>query len=235
MIKAELLTDKDCPNVATARAQLKKALEQLGLEPLWQEWQVGDSSAPAYMQGLGSPSILINEKDVSGWEATEDNNCCRVYSNSSGGFQGTPTFESITEAIKVAMSSGRKSASGQISLNLAVLPSIGIALLPAVFCPACWPAYAGLLSSLGVGFINYTPFLLPGTILLLALSMLALAYGAKQRRGYMPLLMGLFAAALILAGKFIYDVNVLLYSGVAILIFASILNSWPEKPVCDTS
>ena len=108
-IKIELLTDKDCPNVMSARGQLKKALKQFELEPAWQEYQIGAPSVPAYMHGLGSPSILINKKDVAGGEATEDNNCCRVYSNSSGGFQGTPTFEAITAAIKSALLPDRKS------------------------------------------------------------------------------------------------------------------------------
>ena len=31
---------------------------------------------------------------------------------------------------------------------LATLPGIAVSLLPSVTCPACWPAYAGLLSSL---------------------------------------------------------------------------------------
>src|SRR5215831_11945154 len=35
----------------------------------------------------------------------------------------------------------------------AVLPGIGVALMPKLICPLCWPAYAGLLSAVGLGFL----------------------------------------------------------------------------------
>jgi hypothetical protein len=38
--------------------------------------------------------------------------------------------------------------------NLLAVPGIGLSLLPKIACPACWPAYAGLLSSLGLGFLG---------------------------------------------------------------------------------
>jgi hypothetical protein len=47
--------------------------------------------------------------------------------------------------------------------NLLAVPGIGLSLLPKVACPACWPAYAGLLSSLGLGFLVSTAYLLPMT------------------------------------------------------------------------
>ena len=42
----------------------------------------------------------------------------------------------------------------------------GVAVLPVLTCPACWPLYAGLLSALGISFVNYTPFLFPITALI---------------------------------------------------------------------
>src|SRR3954462_8565336 len=35
----------------------------------------------------------------------------------------------------------------------AALPGIGFSLLPKMLCPACWPAYAGIVSALGLGFL----------------------------------------------------------------------------------
>jgi hypothetical protein len=32
------------------------------------------------------------------------------------------------------------------------LPGVGASLFPKLACPLCWPAYAGLLSSVGLGF-----------------------------------------------------------------------------------
>jgi hypothetical protein len=34
--------------------------------------------------------------------------------------------------------------------NLLAVPGMGVAFLPKLACPACWPAYAGLLSGQGV-------------------------------------------------------------------------------------
>ncbi|MFQ5453257.1 MAG: hypothetical protein ACE5D6_03620, partial [Candidatus Zixiibacteriota bacterium] len=36
---------------------------------------------------------------------------------------------------------------------ITALPGIGAAMLPNVTCPACWPVYAGILSSMGLGFL----------------------------------------------------------------------------------
>ena len=35
----------------------------------------------------------------------------------------------------------------------AVIPGIGVSLMPKLICPLCWPAYAGLLSAVGLGFL----------------------------------------------------------------------------------
>ena len=95
-----------------------------------------------------------------------DGSCgCRVYVDESGAFQGVPSLEQITQAIR----SATPTRSGWRRV-LPVLPALGAALLPALGCPACWPAYAGLLSALGVGFVNYTPLLFPLTVVFLATS-----------------------------------------------------------------
>jgi hypothetical protein len=65
---------------------------------------------------------------------------------------------------------------------LALLLAIGVALLPKLTCPACWPAYAGVLSALGLGFFNYTPFLLPLTLLFLLVSVGSLFLAARRHQ-----------------------------------------------------
>lgn len=116
------------------------------------------------------------------------------------------------------------------------LPSFiasGVAALPVLTCPACWPLYAGLLSALGLGFIDYTPFLLPVTAVLLAIALIPLAWRAQRRRGYKPLLTGIAGAAMILAGKFWLENQPLYYAGIAVLLAASLWNIWPQKqPSC---
>jgi hypothetical protein len=118
--------------------------------------------------------------------------------------------------------------------SLAVLPGIGVSLLPKLMCPMCWPAYAGIVSALGLGFLISTKYLLPLTFIFLALTTLALGFRASQRHGYAPFCLGVIAAATILAGKFYFDVTQAAYAGVGLLIAASIWNSWPRRaiPAC---
>jgi len=113
--------------------------------------------------------------------------------------------------------------------GLLSLPGIGLSALPKLACPICWPAYAGLLSSLGLGFLVYAAYLLPLTIAFLALALAALAFGAKNRRGLGPFLIGLAAAMGILLGKFVWESNATIYAGVGMLVVASVWNAWPRS------
>jgi mercuric ion transport protein len=109
------------------------------------------------------------------------------------------------------------------------LPVVGTAVLPKLVCPFCWPAYTGLLSFLGLGFINYTPYLLPLTLAFLLVAIVSLGYGAKIHRGYAPLLLGVLAAGMIITGKFLFASDWTLYGGLALLLGASLWNAWPPR------
>ncbi|MEQ8992808.1 MAG: MerC family mercury resistance protein [Pseudomonadales bacterium] len=120
--------------------------------------------------------------------------------------------------------------------SLAALPGIGIALLPKLTCPVCWPAYTALLSSMGVSFIDYTPFLMPTVAALLAITLWALAHRARARRGYAPFALGLVGAAAVLAGKFTFSSDLGLYLGSGLLVAAALWNVWPTNrfvPLCN--
>jgi hypothetical protein len=95
----------------------------------------------------------------------------------------------------------------------------------------CWPAYAGLVSALGLGFLISTKYLLPLTVAFLAITAAALGFRASRRHGYGPLWLGLVAAAVILTGKFYFDAVQAAYAGVGLLIAASVWNSWPHRAV----
>jgi hypothetical protein len=115
--------------------------------------------------------------------------------------------------------------------TLAVTPGIGVSLLPKLMCPLCWPAYAGVVSGLGLGFLISTKYLLPLTIAFLATTSVALGFRASRRHGYGPLWLGLAAAAGIVVGKFYFDLAQAAYVGVGLLIAASVWNSWPRRGV----
>lgn len=114
------------------------------------------------------------------------------------------------------------------------VPGIGISLLPKLICPVCWPAYAGTASSMGLGFLIGTTYLLPMTAGLLAVSVGALGFRARQRRGYGPLWVGLLAAIVVLVGKFQLESTATTYAGISLLVVASIANSWPRRTTCAT-
>lgn len=114
--------------------------------------------------------------------------------------------------------------------SASALPGIGVSLLPKVVCPACWPAYAGVLSALGLGFIPLsTKYLLPLTAGFLIAAVAALGFRAHRRRGYTPMLLGVLASAAVLYGKFSLASNPVMYAGLAALIAASVWNTWPQQ------
>lgn len=105
--------------------------------------------------------------------------------------------------------------------HLLALPGIGVSLLPKLACPLCWPAYAGVLSSIGLGFLITTKYLLPVTVTFLVLTLSTLAFRADNRHGYGPLLVGVLAATGVLVGKFVWESNPAMYVGVGLLVIAS--------------
>jgi hypothetical protein len=64
---------------------------------------------------------------------------------------------------------------------------------------------------------------------LLGVALLSLAYHAGARRGYGPFAVGVVAVSMVLAGKFAFFINPLVYLGLALLMGASLWNSWPQK------
>lgn len=121
--------------------------------------------------------------------------------------------------------------------TLVAVPGVGMSLVPKLICPACWPAYASVVSSLGLGFLIGTTYLLPLTTGLLATTAGTLAFRARQRRGYGPAWTGSVGAVLILLGRFQLDSMVATYTGISILMTAAIWNGWPrggvvESPPC---
>jgi hypothetical protein len=85
------------------------------------------------------------------------------------------------------------------------------------------------LSAIGFGFLLNTTWLIPLTAAFLAVAVGALAFRANRRRGYRPAALGVVAAAIVLAGKFGMDSDVLMYVGLAILVSASLWNTWPRR------
>ena len=69
----EFIYDPDCPNVAEARAQLLRAFSETGISPRWVEWNRDSAEAPANARGFGSPTLLVNGRDVAEQRCTHGN------------------------------------------------------------------------------------------------------------------------------------------------------------------
>lgn len=112
--------------------------------------------------------------------------------------------------------------------SLLALPGACVSVLPKLACPACWPAYAGLLASVGLGFLLSAAYLLPLTAGFLALALGVIVFGASKRRGFGPFVLGLVAASGILTGKFVWESDPTVYGAVGLLVVASLWNAWPR-------
>ena len=235
MVNVELIYDKDCPNVEGTRGRLKLALAEAGFGAQWQEWERSDAKSPGYVRGYGSPTILVNGKDVAGALPSDGAKCCRVYSDKSREISGVPSSEVIASALlkakenTVHLRGAAASHARYYRRILTVFPAIGAVLIPGVSCPVCWPAYAGLLSSAGLGFVNYTRYLFPLTVFCLAVALFSLGLRSRMRRGFGPLILGSGAALIILTGKFIFVWKAATYVGLILLFAASIWNLWTRR------
>jgi mercuric ion transport protein len=107
--------------------------------------------------------------------------------------------------------------------GLLAIPAAAASMLPALGCPLCWPGYAALLSSLGLGFLASARYLFPLTIALLGLALTGLAIQAR-RQGSAPLMLASVASVAIVLGKFAFDFKLATYTGVALLLVSSALS-----------
>lgn len=237
MARIELIYDRDCPNVPEARAQILRACVRAGIRAEWAEWERSAPESPPYACNYGSPTILIGGEDVAPIPSTEGSASCRIYNDPAGSLRAVPSEELLVSKLRL-FSSERNASSRTVRgawwSGATGLMAGGVAALPVLTCPLCWPAYAGLLSSLGLSFLIYSKYLLPVVAVLLALSLGSLAFRARQRRGYAPFALGLLAAAVILGGKFAWESEWLLYSGISLLVAASVWNSWPLRAIEQT-
>lgn len=96
MLTVELLFASDCPNVSAAREQLRRAFAEIGAAPKWIERDLTADDLPPHAQGYGSPTILVDGRDVAGDEAASGA-CCRLYTHSD--HRGAPPVASIVAAL----------------------------------------------------------------------------------------------------------------------------------------
>ncbi len=102
MIDVELIYDKECPNAEAARANLRAAFERLGIRDRWSERESSAPVAPDSFRAHGSPTILVNGRDVA-QTTPGDGASCRLYEGEEGCRTGAPPPALIEKALVAAM------------------------------------------------------------------------------------------------------------------------------------
>ncbi len=191
-MKVEILYFKGCPHREATVERTLEVLSALGVEAEVSKLEVRDGADAARLRFPGSPTVRVDGVDIQpGAEACgQDALSCRIYGGS-----GVPPRKLLVDAIAEAAA---RSAGGRPRWFAAAgIPAAGLTALPA--CPACYPLYAGILSSLGLTLDPGTHMALTAGLVSVALA--ALGIRARARRGYAPLAAGVGAALLIAAGS----------------------------------
>ncbi len=87
----ELVFFEGCPNVGLARDNLRSALQSAGEDITWTAWDLRSDSTPKHVKSHGSPTVLINGRDVTGDTAIAAAMACRA--------DGVPSVALILEKL----------------------------------------------------------------------------------------------------------------------------------------
>ena len=223
-ILIELIYDNECPNVPAARENIQAAIQGDILRFDLAEWDRSHPESPGYAASYGSPTVLVNGDDVSGEDSEADANCCRVYLDESGGVLGAPSPEMIQRA-SVQVDSGGVTGRGTTLAGIAgILSAFGALSIPAFACPACWPAYLALLGAVGIGYFDFTPYLIPSIVISVGIALSSIGYQSYRRRSISTFVVGTLGSMLVLAGRLWLQSDVLMYGGIIVLLASLVLN-----------
>lgn len=219
-----------CPNVDQARAHLLAAFTAIAVEPRWVEWDASDPATPDEFRQHGSPTVLVNGRDVAGAEPLSGGNSCRVYETADG-LSGAPPVALLVQALRAVPAAAIEPAAATSGWRraLAVLPSLGTAAIPVGACPVCVAGYAGLFGALGLGFLRDARVLMPLTGVALVLALASLAWRARSRQGFGPLMLGVAGALALVIGQFAIAHWPTTVLGAVALLVAAVWNVWPRR------
>jgi hypothetical protein len=123
---------------------------------------------------------------------------------------------------------GKAGTVGNTKKTARAVPSMLLSLLIAFFpkCPFCWAAYMSMFGSLGLAQLPYLKWLLPVLMALLAVH-LFLLYKKIPQKGYLPFVLSLAGAIIIIGGRTYFPAEKwLLITGMSLVISGSLLNSF---------
>lgn len=139
-MKVELLYFNGCPNISAARKNLNDAFAKAGIASQWDEIDLNDPNLQKDLKGYGSPTILVDGKDVAGIVPSGESLSCRTYYNAKGEITGAPDAEIIAKAILESVKKRQKIERGKtlLSIIMALFLIFAAASIPfaAIFYPA---------------------------------------------------------------------------------------------------
>lgn len=113
---------------------------------------------------------------------------------------------------------------------LIAIPGAALPLLPSFSCPVCVAAYAGLLSSLGLGFLLTDRVQRPLIVAFLIVSVAGVGWAARQYKRVGPFALALLGSAGIVVGRLVWGVAPALYVGVVCLVAGTVWNLILKRP-----
>jgi hypothetical protein len=119
-MKVELLYFKGCPNISLARKNLNEAFAKTGIAPQWEEIDLNEPNTPKELKGYGSPTILVDDKDVTGTAPWGESLSCRTYYNAEGKITGAPDAETIVKAILESIKKGQNTQKGKTIFSIII-------------------------------------------------------------------------------------------------------------------
>jgi mercuric ion transport protein len=87
----DLVYFDDCPNAQEARDNLRAAVGAEDRSTRWREWNLSEEATPERFRRFGSPTILVDGRDVTGDGGGSEAMACRA--------DGAPDVEVIRRAL----------------------------------------------------------------------------------------------------------------------------------------
>jgi len=92
MSRIELVYFNGCPNVSEARHRIVEALTRTAMPQRWTEWNIDEPATPDDRRGYGSPTVLVDGRDVAGGAPGAGRGCVAA---------GAPSVDLLVAALGV--------------------------------------------------------------------------------------------------------------------------------------
>lgn len=184
-LKVDFIWDSTLGDLKPVRILLRKALEEGGCPPYWQEWKAGAANLPRHLKKHGKAVVLVN------------------------GYAALPNFSDPDAAAllrrNIEKYKNKKKKSGPAARLLnAFHVALPVFILFFPKCPVCWAAYFNVFVNLGI-HIPYMPEIQTALVVLSFIFCAFLFRRAPRMSGYLPPTLIAAAPILLLLNKNLLD------------------------------